>query len=305
MKIINALSVDVEDYFQVHAFSRCVGRQQWDRYPLRVAENTGRVLDILGSQGISATFFILGWVAERMPGLVRKIADAGHEIACHGYGHELVYEIGPERFREDVRRAKQIIEGIAGRPVVGYRAPSYSITAKSLWALQILIEEGFLYDSSIFPIIHDVYGIPGAKRFPHEISTTSGTIREFPISTYPLKLGPLRTSLPVAGGGYLRLLPVAIVKRAIAFLNQKERQPAVVYFHPWEIDPGQPRIRAGLRSTFRHYINLDSAEQKIRNLVGSFRFSTVASVLGLEPVITSDVRHWAQETRGKAVAARH
>jgi len=280
MKTTNALSIDVEDYFQVTAFDRYVNRDRWDEYPLRVEGNTSRVLDILGMYGVRATFFVLGWVAERLPRLVRMIGECGHEIACHGYGHEVIYRIGPQRFREDIRRARSILEDITGEPVRGYRAPSYSITGKSLWALEILVEEGFSYDSSIFPIVHDIYGIPGGERFPHMISTQSGRIREFPISTLSLKIGGWQTRIPIAGGGYMRLFPVCLLKRAVQHINDVEEQPAVIYFHPWEIDPEQPRIKACLKSRFRHYLNLDGTESKIRTLLENFRFSTVEAVLG-------------------------
>ena len=279
--MVNALTIDVEDYFQVTAFERVVSRKGWETYPLRVEDNTSRVLDLLESHGVKATFFILGWIAERVPRLVKKIEARGHEIACHGYGHELIYGIGPKRFRDDVRRAKAILEGVTGKAVSGYRAPSYSVTRQSLWALDILVEEGFSYDSSIFPVIHDIYGIPGGERFPHDIETGAGTIREFPISTFPLKLGSWQPRLPIAGGGYLRLLPVALLKHAINHINRREKQPAVVYFHPWEIDPDQPRIKASYKSTFRHYVNLDKTENKIKRLLGSFRFATMTEVLGL------------------------
>lgn len=279
MKTTNALSIDVEDYFHVTAFDRYVSRDRWDEYPLRVEGNTSRVLDILGLHGVRATFFVLGWVAERLPRLVRMIGDHGHEIACHGYGHEVIYRIGPQRFRDDIRKARSILEDITGGPVRGYRAPSYSITGKSLWALEILVEEGFSYDSSVFPIVHDIYGIPGGERFPHVIQTQSGSIREFPISTLSLKIGNWQARIPVAGGGYMRLFPVSLLRRAIRHINDVEKQPAVIYFHPWEIDPEQPRIKACLKSRFRHYLNLDGTEGKIRTLLGNFRFSTVEAVL--------------------------
>ncbi len=275
----NALTVDVEDFFQVTAFERHVSREEWDSFPLRVEGNTRRVLDMFDEYGVRGTFFVLGWVAERVPGLVKEIHRRGHEIACHGYGHQLVYHIGPERFREDVRRAKDILEHITGEEVSGYRAPSYSVTGKSLWALDIMIEEGFRYDSSIFPIIHDIYGIPGGERFPHEIETKSGKIKEFPISTFPLGIGKWRYRLPVAGGGYLRLFPVHLIRRAIDYINRREGHPAIVYFHPWEIDPGQPRIRAGLKSRFRHYVNLERMEAKVRYLLNKMSFSPVIDVL--------------------------
>ncbi len=280
--MVNALTIDVEDYFHVTAFERSVAKDDWDKYSLRVEGNTEKVLDILEKRRIRATFFILGWVAERTPGLVREIARRGHEIACHGYAHELVYRIGPERFRDDVRRAKALIEDISGERVFGYRAPSYSITAKSLWALDILVEEGFSYDSSIFPISHDIYGIPGGERFPHDIETRAGMIREFPMTTFPLRIGRWNPRLPIAGGGYLRLFPALLVGRAIKHINSHERQPAVVYFHPWELDPDQPRIRAGFKSRFRHYLNLSKMEAKIDYLLDRLRFAAIQDIAGPE-----------------------
>ncbi len=277
--MINALTIDVEDYFQVTAFERHVKPGEWDTYPLRVEGNTLRILDMLDEFALRATFFVLGWVAERCPALVKEIRRRGHEIACHGYGHQLIYRLSPQEFREDISRAKNILEDLCGDRVHGYRAPSYSITSKSLWALDILLEEGFSYDSSIFPITHDIYGIPGGKRFPHEISTHTGKILEFPISTFPLNVGGWRYQLPIAGGGYLRLFPAALVGRAIHAINTREKQPAVVYFHPWEIDPHQPRIRAGFKSCFRHYHNLHRMELKIRYLLSNLSFSPVRDIL--------------------------
>jgi len=278
--MINALTIDVEDYFHVTAFERQIKPDEWDTYPLRVEGNTLRILDMLDEFALRATFFVLGWVAERLPGLVREIHRRGHEIACHGYGHQLIYRLSPQEFRKDISKAKTILEDICGERVYGYRAPSYSITTESLWALDILVEEGFSYDSSIFPITHDIYGIPGGKRFPHEITTHAGKILEFPISTFPLKVGVWQSRLPIAGGGYLRLFPAALVARAIQAINTKEKQPVIVYFHPWEIDPQQPRIKAGLKSCFRHYLNLERMELKIRHLLDNFRFSSAKDILG-------------------------
>jgi polysaccharide deacetylase family protein (PEP-CTERM system associated) len=277
--MLNALTIDVEDYFHVTAFERQVRREEWDSYELRVAANTRRILTLLDEFHIQATFFVLGWVAERAPGMVRDIAGRGHEIACHGYGHELIYRIGPERFREDVRKSKALLEDICGKRVVGYRAPSYSITKKSLWALDILIEEGFSYDSSIFPVYHDNYGIPDSERFPHEINRAAGMIREFPLTTLPLGMFGKEYRLPIAGGGYLRLFPSSFLLRWIRRINALEKKPAVLYFHPWEIDPDQPRIRSGFKSRFRHYLNLSSTEGKLRHLFSGTRFSTMAAVL--------------------------
>ncbi|EKE22385.1 MAG: hypothetical protein ACD_6C00851G0001 [uncultured bacterium] len=278
--MLNALTIDVEDYFQVNAFAKHVQQDQWDSFPLRVDDNTRRILDLLDSFTIKATFFILGWVAERLPELVKEIHCRGHEIACHGYGHELIYQIGPERFRTDIRRAKSLLEDQCGVRVCGYRAPSYSITKQSLWALDILVEEGFTYDSSIFPVLHDTYGIPDAERFPHTIRTGAGPLVEFPLTTLPFQLGWKEMRLPIAGGGYLRLLPAELIRWGIARINQQERQPAVLYFHPWEIDPDQPRIKSSMKSRFRHYLNLEKTEGKLRKIFSELRFDTMAGVLG-------------------------
>jgi polysaccharide deacetylase family protein (PEP-CTERM system associated) len=278
----NAMTVDVEDYFHVTAFEKCIQRSQWDGIPLRVEGNTLRALDLFDRFGVRATFFVLGWVAERLPSLAREIARRGHEIACHGYGHALVYGQSPQEFREDVHRAKSLLEDQTGGPVRGYRAPSYSITARSIWALDILVSEGFLYDSSIFPIHHDIYGMPGAQRFPHRMKCQAGELCEFPISTTSLEVLGRRLCIPIAGGGYLRLLPIWAVESAIRRINLREKQPAVVYFHPWELDPGQPRIRqAPLKSRFRHYVNLHKTEGKLQRLLGAFRFGPMSEVLGL------------------------
>lgn len=277
--MINALTIDVEDYFQVNAFANHVRQDQWDSYRLRVDENTRRILDMLDCFSISATFFILGWVAERLPSLTKEIHRRGHEVACHGYGHELVYAIGPERFRSDIRRSKMLLEDQCGERVKGYRAPSYSITGKSLWALDILIEEGFSYDSSIFPVIHDTYGIPDAQRFPHRLQTGAGSLVEFPLTTLSMQLGWKTVRFPIAGGGYLRLLPVSIIRNGIATINSHEQRPAVLYFHPWEIDPEQPRIKAGMKSCFRHYLNLHRTEAKLEHLFGKIQFAPMHEVL--------------------------
>lgn len=277
--MFNALTIDVEDYFQVTAFKQHVRREDWDRFPLRVVDNTARILDMLDECSIKATFFVLGWVAKRAPGMVRDIQARGHEIACHGYGHQLIYDIGPDNFRADIRMARSILEDTCGTKINGYRAPSYSITKESLWALNILLEEGFIYDSSIFPVIHDIYGMPDASRFPHAIKTSSGVIQEFPLSTVEIKVPGLTYRLPIAGGGYLRLFPVWLFKSGISRINVQERQPAVLYFHPWEMDPGQPKIKAGGKSRFRHYINLHKTEAKVRSLFNSFKFVPMGQVL--------------------------
>lgn len=277
--MLNALTIDVEDYFQVNAFASQVHPDQWDSYPLRVVKNTQRILDLLDQYTITATFFILGWVAERVPELTKEIHRRGHEIACHGHGHQLIYKIGPDKFRQDIHRSKALLEDLCGEKVHGYRAPSYSITGKSLWALDILVEEGFSYDSSIFPVVHDTYGIPDAERFPHMLQTKAGLLREFPLTTLPLQIGWKKLRLPIAGGGYLRLLPAETIRKGISAVNVTEQQPAVVYFHPWEIDPQQPRIKAGIKSTFRHYLNLHRTEGKLVHLFERLKFGPMCQVL--------------------------
>jgi polysaccharide deacetylase family protein (PEP-CTERM system associated) len=273
--IVNAMSVDVEDYFHVSAFDDIVPRSAWDGMESRVCGNTERLLDIFDEFGLHATFFVLGWVAERHPDLVRAIADRGHEVASHGYLHRLVYDQTRAAFREDVRRAKGVIEAASGRRIGGYRAPSYSITHRSLWALDILIEEGHWYDASIFPIRHDRYGIPTSPRHPYCVQRGSGTLTEIPGST--VRLGPV--NLPVAGGGYFRILPYAWTQWGISRLNLRERRPAVFYIHPWEIDPQQPRLRASWLGRFRHYRNLHETEERLRALIGEFRFAPLQSLL--------------------------
>ncbi|ACH38790.1 MAG: hypothetical protein ACD_55C00004G0002 [uncultured bacterium] len=279
--MLNALTIDVEDYFQVNAFEHYIPRENWDRYPLRVAGNVARLLDLLDEYQVKATFFVLGWVAERVPGTVREIQARGHEVACHGYGHQLIFRIGPQLFRDDIRRAKAVLEDITGTAVRGYRAPTYSITRESLWAFDLLLEEGFSFDSSVFPVYHDTYGIPDAPRFPYLVRRAAGTLQEFPLTTLPLKLAGKSVQLPIAGGGYLRLLPVALIKWGIDRVNQVEGKPCVLYLHPWEIDPDQPRIQAGWKSRFRHYNNLAKTEDKLRYLLKGVRYGTMSQALGL------------------------
>lgn len=273
--VINAMSVDVEDYFHVSVFDGIVPRTEWARMESRVVANTTRLLELFDEYNVRSTFFILGWVAERHPDLVKAIAGRGHEIASHGYAHRLIYDQTPATFREDVRRAKHLLEDACGCPVSGYRAPSYSVTPRSLWALDILIDEGYGYDSSIFPIRHDRYGIPVSPREPFPIERERGTLMEVPGST--VRVGPL--NLPIAGGGYFRLLPYQWTRWGIARLNEREQQAAVFYIHPWEIDPDQPRLQAGWLGRYRHYRNLDKTEARLRALLGEFRFGTVAALL--------------------------
>ena len=272
----NALSVDVEEYFQVSNFERILDRRGWDALPSRVVPSTVRLLDLFDEAGARATFFCLGWVAERHPGLLREIRARGHELGCHGYGHELVYALGPERFREDLRRAAKAIEDAVGEPVRGYRAASYSITEASLWALDILAEEGFRFDSSIFPIRHPRYGIPGFRRLPLRLRLPSGAILdEFPLTTLPL--GPL--TLPLAGGAYLRFLPATCFRLGLRRLEARG-EPIVLYLHPWEVDPEQPRIEAGARVRINHYFNLHRTLPRLRRLLAAHAFAPLGEVLG-------------------------
>ena len=277
-RIVNAMSVDVEDYFQVSAFDRVVSRAGWDDFESRVVPNTERILELFASEGVCATFFVLGWVAERFPRLVRQIAAAGHEIGSHGYHHQLLYTLTPAQFREDVRAAKALLEQASGTPVIGFRAPSYSIVESSLWALDILIEEGYAYDTSIFPIHHDRYGIPNAERHEHVVRRKAGTLIELPAST--TRVG--KVNLPIAGGGYFRLLPYAWTRWGISRVNRREQKPVVFYFHPWEIDPDQPRFAVGAASRLRHYTGLDRTPERLRRLMREFRFTSVAGVLNLQ-----------------------
>jgi polysaccharide deacetylase family protein (PEP-CTERM system associated) len=273
--VINAMSVDVEDYFHVSAFAGTVSRSAWPELESRVESNTRRLLDLFDEFTVRGTFFVLGWVAAHQPAIVREIAARGHEIASHGYAHQLVYDQTPDAFREDVRRAKGLLEDLTGVAVHGYRAPSFSVTDRSLWALDVLIEEGHQYDASIFPIRHDRYGIPGSPRHPYVISRPAGTITELPGSTVRLA----SANLPMAGGGYFRLLPYAWTRWGIARLNEAEGQPAIFYLHPWEIDADQPRLPASALSRFRHYRNLHMTERRLRALLTEFRFDSVASLL--------------------------
>jgi polysaccharide deacetylase family protein (PEP-CTERM system associated) len=273
---INALSVDVEDYFHVEAFATRVSQEDWRTFEPRVEKNVDVVLEILAKYQTPATFFILGWVAERYPWLVRRISDAGHEIGCHGYAHRHIRTQSPDQFRQDIRAARQSLMNRVNTPVNCYRAPSFSITGATLWALDILAEEGFKIDSSIFPVRHDLYGIPEANRFPH----WRNGIFEFP----PTTIRRAKSNFGVAGGGYLRLLPYGVTRWAIREINEVEKQPVMVYFHPWELDPGQPRIAAPLRSRLRHYANLGGMRKKIESLLTEFHFSTISTVC--EPLIS-------------------
>lgn len=271
----NVLSVDVEDYFHVAALSETIKVDDWSTISPRVLGNTRRLLDVFDRHNVKATHFILGWVAERFPELVREIDARGHEVASHGYSHQLIYDQTPEIFREETTKSKRILEDILGKNVIGYRAASYSITNKSLWALDILSELGFKYDSSIFPIHHDRYGIPDAELLPHRLKTPNGNfIVEFPLTTSKI----FGIKIPAAGGGYFRLYPYAFSKYLLKKV-QKKKLPIVFYLHPWEIDYEQPRVKVSALSTFRHYNNLHKSEQRLERLLNDFSFSTMAEVL--------------------------
>jgi polysaccharide deacetylase family protein (PEP-CTERM system associated) len=272
--MLNALTIDVEDYFHVTGFEGCVSRSQWDDFAPRVGGTTRRLLDHLAAAGARATFFVLGWVAERDPGLVRAIQAAGHEIGCHGYWHRLIYEQTPQAFRADLWRAQAAIADAIGERVRAYRAPSFSITPRSLWALDVLIEEGFTLDSSIYPTHHDRYGVPGASLAPHCIERDEGALWEFPPPVWRFCGYPL----PVGGGGYFRLFPYALTRHALQRINAAGR-PFAAYLHPWELDPDQPRLRPGRLRAFRHYVNLKRTESRLVRLLRDFRFGTLSASL--------------------------
>jgi polysaccharide deacetylase family protein (PEP-CTERM system associated) len=274
--IRNALTIDVEDYFQVSALAPHIAHADWDRMPCRVERNVERILALLGESGSQATFFMLGWIAERYPQLVRRIAAAGHEIASHGYGHRRATEQSREDFLQDIRRAKALLEDLAGAQVKGYRAPSFSIGAANLWAFDAIAEAGYRYSSSVYPVRHDHYGMPDAPRFPYR---AAAELLEIPLATARVS----NANLPAGGGGYFRLLPYALSRALIRRINTVDRRPAVFYFHPWELDPGQPRIPgASLKTRFRHYVNLDRTEKRLRRLLYDFTWDRVDRVF-LEP----------------------
>ncbi|MBW8877652.1 MAG: DUF3473 domain-containing protein [Acidobacteria bacterium] len=276
--MLNAFSVDVEDYFQVGAFERAIPRDTWGGFQPRVERNTQRLLALCEKHQVRGTFFVLGWVAERWPEMVRAIRDAGHELGTHGQDHRRVTTLNPREFREDVRRSKRTIEDVAGVEVIGYRAPNYSIVRETLWAVDVLSEEGFQYDSSIFPIRHDHYGIPDFPRFPQPVKTGNGSaLQEFPIST--LRFAGM--NLPFVGGGYLRQFPMQFIRWGMRHLNQRERRPAIVYIHPWELDPEQPVQPVGVLTRLRHYRNLDRTEDRLATLFSEYAFTSCREILGL------------------------
>ena len=278
----NALTIDVEDYFQVSAFAPHIDRDDWGRLECRVERNVERILALLDERGIRATFFTLGWLAERYPGLVRAIAAQGHEIASHGYGHERASDLSRQRFLADIRSAKAILEDLSGQAVTGYRAPSFSIGHANLWAFDCLAETGHLYSSSIYPIRHDHYGMPDAPRFAHR---RDNGLLEIPVTTVRLA----GRNLPSSGGGYFRLLPYAVSRWLLGRVNGVDGESAVFYFHPWEIDPGQPRIPGiGMKTRFRHYVNIGRTEARLERLLDDFEWGRMDEIF-LRPAEAASV----------------
>ncbi|MDN5872687.1 MAG: DUF3473 domain-containing protein [Nitrococcus sp.] len=270
----NALTVDVEDYFQVSAFAGTISRQSWDDWPRRIERNMAILLELFAERGLQVTFFILGWIAERYPQMVRRIVDAGHELASHGYDHQRVTALDAKAFRVDVERAKGILEDCSGVRVIGYRAPSFSINERTPWAVDCLLETGHRYSSSLYPIAHDHYGAPRASRWPFQPRPGSGFL-ELPVATARIA----GRNWPAAGGGYFRLLPYAISRWSLRRINQREVRPFIFYLHPWEIDPEQPRP-AGLpaRTRFRHYVNLSRTQRRLERLIEDFHWDRVDRV---------------------------
>ena len=271
-EITNALTVDVEDYFQVSALSPCIPRTDWERIPCRVQRNVETILDLLGDAGVRATFFTLGWIAERHRALVQRIVAEGHELASHGYGHLRIHEQTEAEFTQDIQRAKALLEDIGGVQVKGYRAPSFSIGKRTLWAFDRIARAGYRYSSSVYPVRHDLYGMPEAPRFAYR---PRPDLIEIPVTTAAV----LNRNLPAGGGGYFRLLPYAMSRALIRRVNQVDRRPAIFYLHPWEIDPAQPRVPGTtLKTRFRHYVNLHRTEPRLRRLLGDFRWRRMDEV---------------------------
>jgi polysaccharide deacetylase family protein (PEP-CTERM system associated) len=279
--ITNALTIDVEDYFQVSAFAPYIRREDWESRECRIERNVGRILELLADGGnIKATFFTLGWIAERYPQLVRRIVADGHELASHGYGHERASDLSPAVFSADVQRAKGLLEDLAGVPVLGYRAPSFSIGLANLWAFDALARAGYRYSSSIYPIKHDHYGMPDSPRFAYRVGAG---LLEIPVTTLRMR----GRNLPSSGGGYFRLLPYALSRWMLQKVNRDDREPAIFYFHPWEIDTGQPRI-AGIdvKTRFRHYVNIGRTERRLQSLMQDFRWGRMDQIfLGRDPAL--------------------
>lgn len=271
-RLINALTIDVEDYFQVSAFAPHIARTEWDHRECRVERNMDRILGLLARHQTQATFFTLGWIAERYPQLVRRIVEEGHELASHGYGHQRASDLSRDEFRDDVTRAKALLEDIGGQAVWGYRAPSFSIGDANLWALDVLQEAGYRYSSSIYPVRHDHYGSPDAPRFAHQVRPG---LMEVPPTTLRL----FSRNLPSSGGGYFRLFPYALSRWMLRQVNQRDGESAIFYMHPWEIDPQQPRIPGvSLKTRFRHYVNIDRTEQRLDRLLSDFAWGRMDEI---------------------------
>ena len=299
--MLNVFTVDVEDYYQVSAFEKHIDRNCWDRWESRISANTHRVLELLDRHGVRATFFVLGWIAERHPELVREIHACGHEIGSHGYWHRLIYQQSPAEFRADLRRSRDVLQDAIGRPVTAHRAASFSITRQSLWALEILVEEGFLVDSSVFPVRHDRYGIPDAQPGLHRLATAAGPIWEFPPSVARFA----GVNVPVGGGGYFRLFPLPWTIHCLRRINRVKRRPAMFYVHPWELDPGQPRIHARSRlSRFRHYVNLSKNERKLDALLRRFRFGRLCEAIEVQAARDDSASVASAETPTERVIGR-
>jgi len=275
MQTVNALTIDLEDWFHVTAFADLVPMNEWDNQKLRVEESNGRILDLLDRHGVKATFFVLGWLAERRPDLVRAVAERGHEIGVHSYWHRLVYDLDKESFRDDLRKATKAVEDACGVRATMYRAPTFSVVERSLWALDVLIEEGYSIDSSIFPVRHDRYGMPGFDRYPVRVERDGGSILEFPMTSWRI----FGLNLPSAGGGYLRHFPQAWIRAGIEQAN-RSGEPAVIYIHPWELDPDQPRMDVGWLKRMRHYGGIEHTEARLDQLMGRYAFGTMSESLG-------------------------
>lgn len=271
----NAMTVDLEEYFTVQNLAERLPRDRWEAQPMYCEAQVHALLDLFEAEGVKATFFVLGWVAERLPKLVQAVHARGHEVAAHSYWHKLVFEMSPDEFRADLRRVKRLLEDLIGAEVCGYRAPTYSITEASLWAQEILLEEGIRFSSSIFPVVHDRYGIPDFPRFPLELQISGERLIEFPLST----LRVAGKNLPIAGGGYLRLLPVEVIASAFSHINRAEGQPGILYVHPWEIDPKIPRFRQAFLRDLRGYVGLAATLGKLRTLCRRLHFTTVSETL--------------------------
>lgn len=275
-RVANAMSIDVEDYFQVSAFERTINRDDWDRIPCRVEANVDRIMQLLADRNVRATFFTLGWLAERYPAMIRRIVDAGHELASHGYGHQRVTDLTPEQFKQDLLRAKKLLQDHGQCEIIGYRAPSFSIGPTNLWAHDVLAQTGHRYSSSVYPIAHDHYGMPDAPRFAYR---PRPDLLEIP----PTSIRLMARNLPASGGGFFRLLPYAVSRWSLTRVNRVDRESGVFYFHPWEVDPAQPRVAgASAKARFRHYLNLGKTIPRLERLLTDFRWDRMDRVFAAQ-----------------------